>query len=108
MASQRPFWEPSGLVREEMSALYSNRAQAWMAQGYWVEGHVDAECSVELKKVGNAKGWWRRGKCLLEMGRYEEARVVIEEALEFEGTEAELVALRGEVLARIGATKGSS
>ncbi|GAB7342476.1 hypothetical protein MBLNU457_g0675t1 [Dothideomycetes sp. NU457] len=84
MAIQRPVWEPAGLVREELSQLYGNRAQAYMAMGNWAEGAVDAECAVELKKVGNVKGWWRRGKCLLEMGRLEEGREWLREGVEFE------------------------
>ncbi|KAK3117803.1 hypothetical protein LTR53_000491 [Teratosphaeriaceae sp. CCFEE 6253] len=84
MASERPAWEASGLVREELSALYNNRAQAYMAQQAWAEGSVDAECSVELKRVGNVKGWWRRGSCLKEMGRREEAAEWVRSGLEFE------------------------
>lgn len=84
MASERPSWEASGLVREELSALYNNRAQAHMAQQAWVEGMLDAEVSVELKKVGNVKGWWRRGQCLREMGRLGEAEEWVKQGLEFE------------------------
>lgn len=84
MASDRPGWEASGLVREELSALYNNSAQVHMAQQKWAEGAVDAEVSVEVKKVGNIKGWWRRGMCLKEMGRREEAREWIEQGLGLE------------------------
>ncbi|KAK3053962.1 hypothetical protein LTR09_005242 [Extremus antarcticus] len=84
MASERPGWEASGLVREELSALYNNRAQAYMSQQMWPEGAIDAEVSVEMKKVGNVKGWWRRGQCLREMGRLEEAAEWVRGALEFE------------------------
>ncbi|KAE9972588.1 hypothetical protein EG328_004903 [Venturia inaequalis] len=97
MAVGRPLWEPSGLVREELTQLYANRAQAYMASNLWPEGAVDAQCSVELKKGQNAKAWWRRGRCLLEMGRVEEAREWVAEALEFEGQEADLVALMEEI-----------
>ncbi|KAF2012524.1 hypothetical protein BU24DRAFT_425168 [Aaosphaeria arxii CBS 175.79] len=97
MALGRPGWEPSGLVREEVSGLLSNRAQANMAQQNWAEGAVDAEASVEMKKVGNAKAWWRRGKCLLEMGRLDEADAWVKQALEFEATEQDLVHLKDEV-----------
>ncbi|USP78589.1 hypothetical protein yc1106_05863 [Curvularia clavata] len=97
MALARPAWEPSGLVREELSGLLSNRAQANMAQQKWVEGAVDAEASVEMKKVGNAKAWWRRGKCLLEMGRLEEAAQWVKQGLEFEATEQDLVGLKDEI-----------
>lgn len=81
MASERPPWEASGLVREELSALYGNRAQAGMALQGWAEAGVDARVSVELKRVGNVKGWWRRGVCLREMGLLEEAREWISEGL---------------------------
>ena len=102
MALARPHWEPSGLVREEVSGLLSNRAQANMAQGNWAEGAVDAEASVEMKKVGNAKGWWRRGKCLLEMGRLDEANQWVQQGLEFEATEQDLVQLKTEIERRQG------
>ena len=97
MALGRPSWEPSGLVREEVSSLLSNRAQANMAQQLWAEGAIDAEASVEMKKVGNAKGWWRRGKCLLEMGRLDEAELWVKQGLEFEATEQDLVQLKDEI-----------
>ncbi|KAJ4302045.1 hypothetical protein N0V88_002181 [Collariella sp. IMI 366227] len=85
MALTRPAWEPSQLVREEAHALYSNRAQAHMHLGNWAEGAVDAEASVEAKRQGNAKAWFRRGKCLVEMGRLHEAREWVGKGLEFEG-----------------------
>jgi translocation protein SEC72 len=97
MALGRPSWEPSGLVREEVSGLLSNRAQAHMAQQEWAQGAVDAEASVEMKKVGNSKGWWRRGKCLFEMARLEEAETWVKQALEIESTEADLLSLKEEI-----------
>ncbi|GAB7362207.1 hypothetical protein MBLNU230_g2233t1 [Neophaeotheca triangularis] len=84
MAADRPGWEASGLVREEMSALYNNRAQVHMTQQNWAEGAVDAEVAVEVKKVGNVKGWWRRGVCLREMGRKEEAKEWVDSGLALE------------------------
>ncbi|KAK8203144.1 hypothetical protein M8818_005369 [Zalaria obscura] len=113
MALQRPLWEPAGLVREELAALYANRAQAYMALREWVEGAGDAEKGVELKKVGNVKGWWRRGVCLREMGRLEEAREWVGEGVSFEsqgpdkaGVE-ELVALGREIEAAIERRRGA-
>ncbi|KAH9843288.1 translocation protein [Teratosphaeria destructans] len=84
MASERPAWEPSGLIREELSALYNNRAQAYMQIQGWAEAMVDAEVSVECKRVGNVKAWFRRGQCLREMGRLEEAREWVKSGVEFE------------------------
>jgi translocation protein SEC72 len=109
MATSRPVWEPAGLVREELSQLYNNRAQAHMALQLWPAGAADAECSVELKKVGNVKGWWRRGVCLREMGRLEECREWIREGIEFESVAPdksaleELVQLAKEVEGKSGA-----
>lgn len=97
MALGRPGWEPAGLVRDELAGLYANRAQAHMAMQAWAEGMVDAEASVEMKRVGNAKGWWRRGRCLVEMGRLEEARDWVARVLEFEGNDADLVGLMKEL-----------
>lgn len=101
MALTRPAWEPSQLVREEVAALYANRAQAHMALQSWAEGAVDAEASVEAKRAGNAKAWWRRGKCLMEMGRTEEAREWVKRGLEVEGEEAELVQMRKDIEKRL-------
>ncbi|KAI1499553.1 TPR-like protein [Biscogniauxia marginata] len=101
MALTRPQWEPQQLVREEAAALYSNRAQAHMALQAWAEGAVDAEASVEAKRVGNSKAWWRRGKCLSEMGRLAEAREWVARGLEMEGEDVELVALLKDIDTRI-------
>jgi translocation protein SEC72 len=84
MAADRPPWEASGLVREELNTLYGNRAQTLMAQQSWAEAAVDAEIAVEMKKVGNVKAWWRRGQCLKEMGRLEEAAEWVKQGLDFE------------------------
>lgn len=79
-----------------------------MALNDWPAAAIDAECSVELKKVGNVKGWWRRGTCLKEMGRLEEAREWVREGREFESqgpdkeNVKELVGLDQEIESRIG------
>ncbi|KAK4138496.1 hypothetical protein BT67DRAFT_437829 [Trichocladium antarcticum] len=101
MALTRPAWEPSQLVREEAHQLYSNRAQAHMQLAQWPEASADAEASVEAKRQGNAKAWFRRGRCLVEMGRLAEAREWVARGLEFEGEEKELSELLREVDARL-------
>ena len=97
LALERPLWEPSGLVREETAALLANRAQAYVSMGKWPEGAVDAEASIEMKRQGNSKAWWRRAKCLMEMGRVDEAREWVGKAIDIEGEEADLVALAKEI-----------
>jgi len=96
MAKTRPGWEPAGLVREEIAALFANRAQAHMSMREWADGAVDALASVEMRAVNNTKGWWRRSKCLMEMGRFDEARDTAAKGLEF-GADADLLALRKEI-----------
>lgn len=101
LALNRPLWEPQALVREEVAGLLANRAQAHMALQNWPEGSVDAEASVEARRVGNAKAWWRRGRCLMEMSRLEEAREWVKKGLEVEGEEGELVTLLKDIEGRI-------
>ncbi|KAK2732915.1 hypothetical protein FQN57_002436 [Myotisia sp. PD_48] len=84
MAFGRPPWEPAGLVREELAALYCNRAQAYMAQQLWPEAWVDAQISVECNEQGNGKAWWRGAKSLVEMSRWDEARSWLNKGLEAE------------------------
>ncbi|KAK3402573.1 hypothetical protein B0T20DRAFT_3139 [Sordaria brevicollis] len=107
MALARPLWEPSQLVREEVHSLLSNRAQAHMWLQEWPEAAVDAEASVEAKRVGNAKAWFRRGKSLLEMGRLEEAREWVGKGLEVEGEEKELAELGREIERRLEGKSGA-
>ena len=61
---------------------------------------------MEARRTGNAKAWWRRGRCLVEMGRLEEARTWVKNGLEVEGEEADLVSLLKEIEAAIGKKKG--
>ena len=60
MALERPGWEPAGLVREEAALLFANRSQAHMRAQMWAEGAADADASVECKRGGDGKAWWRR------------------------------------------------
>ncbi|WEW59328.1 hypothetical protein PRK78_004798 [Emydomyces testavorans] len=85
MALGRPAWEPLGLVREELAPLYANRAQAHMSGQEWPEGWIDAQLSIECSEENNTKAWWRGGKCLVEMGRWEEAIDWLRRGLEVEG-----------------------
>lgn len=108
MAQSRPGWEPVAVAREELAALYSNRAQAFMSQQDWVEGLLDSKASVEAKPMGNVKAWWRGGKCLVEMARWEEAKTLVHRGVEIEGKASEggkeLLALLEEV--ETGAKRG--
>lgn len=100
MALGRPAWEPASLVRDEVALLYSNRAQAYMAQQLWAEAWVDVQTSVELSPMDNSKAWWRGGKCLTEMMRWEEAMVWVRKGLETENggeSSKDLISLLGDI-----------
>lgn len=90
------------MVRDEAATLYANRAQAYMTVSMWPEGAADGATSVELKRGSNGKAWWRRGKCLTEMGRWEEAREWVREGLEVEGNESDLAGLNREIETHLG------
>ena len=80
--------------------LFANRAQAYMEGKEWALGAADAESSVSAKREGNGKAWWRWGRCLVEMGRWEDAGRVVEEGRVVEGEGAgkgELEGLKREV-----------
>lgn len=96
MAATRPGWEPSGLVREELGLCYLARAAANAESNNWVDGWKDAECSTECRKgpqtgpqgqriPGNPRAFILGGRCLVEMGRSEEAVKWLERAIEVEG-----------------------
>ena len=84
-------------MREEAGILYANRAQAYMAAQMWAEGAADGETSVELKRTDNGKAWWRRGRCLCEMGRWDDAAEWVRQGLEVAGNEPDLAALTKEI-----------
>lgn len=83
IASQRLPWEPSQLMREELSTVLSNRSAAYTAAGDYVGALVDADFVTRLKRPWN-KGWFRKAKALLELGQPEEAREAIQLGLAFE------------------------
>ncbi|KEF57311.1 uncharacterized protein A1O9_05228 [Exophiala aquamarina CBS 119918] len=98
MAAARPGWEPMGLAREELAMMYLSRGAANCSVQNWVEGLIDAECSVECKSgpgqgpngeriPGNPKAWIVGGRCLMEMARWRDAVEWLERAVEKEGVE---------------------
>ena len=101
MASSRPSWEPVGLVREELAALFRGRAESEIAQSHWVEGWKDAESSVECRAgvppnippgqqvPGNKRAWVLGSRCLTEMGRRDSALGWLEKGVNVEGTDGD-------------------
>ena len=109
MALSRPGFESNVLVREELAPLLASRAQAHMILKQWAEGAADGKSAVECVRGLNpqqlqmqgpgggpaamkevlGKACVRRGRCLVEMGLWEEAKRWVDEVDGGEGREWE-------------------
>lgn len=83
MAFQRPFWESHELTEREVSVCLSNRSIAYISLEQWVNAYIDAEWGIRIKP-DYSKAYFRKGKALMGMKRYEEAVHAFEIGLEFE------------------------
>ena len=96
MAGGRPAWEPITLIREELSALYRERAASHVELRNWVDGWKDSEASIECKRPqglnlpGKGNAWARGGKCLMELGRFGEAVEWLGRGVDCEGVGAQI------------------
>ncbi|KAI8886839.1 TPR-like protein [Backusella circina FSU 941] len=74
LAWSRPLWEPLAFqyVREELAPILSNRSATQVYLDNHVSALVDAEAVTRLKRDWG-KGWFRKGKALHGLGRYQEA-----------------------------------
>ncbi|KAI8991350.1 hypothetical protein BDF20DRAFT_904054 [Mycotypha africana] len=88
----RPLWEPLAFqfVREEVATILSNRSAAHAAMNNYVEALVDAQIVTRLKKDWS-KGWFRNGKALLGLHRYEEAIKAFQTGLTYESQSEDLL-----------------
>ncbi|CAG8504395.1 13310_t:CDS:1 [Racocetra fulgida] len=89
MAFQRPVWEPCELTRRDVSTCLINRAAAHMAINSWLNAYIDAEWGIRIKP-DYVKGYFRKGKALMEMKRYDEAVQAFEIGLGFEPSDKSL------------------
>lgn len=83
MASSRPLWEANELVRDELSMLLANRSAAFASAGAYIEALCDADAVIKIKKPWG-KGHFRKGKALVGLQRYEEARAAFTLGQQFE------------------------
>jgi translocation protein SEC72 len=83
IAVQRPPWEASQLMREELSTVLSNRSAAYFEMGDYISALVDAETVIQLKKPWS-KGYFRKAKALMQLHSYQEAKETLELGLSFE------------------------
>jgi translocation protein SEC72 len=83
LSATRPTFESAQYSRDELSIALCNRSAAYAADNKWIEALVDANAVIGLKRNWT-KGHFRKGKALLGLKRYDEAKQAILLGLEFE------------------------
>ncbi|KAH8104039.1 hypothetical protein BXZ70DRAFT_1005593 [Cristinia sonorae] len=89
LAAQRPPWEASQLMREEVATVMSNRSVAFLEEGDYIDALVDAETVIALKRPWS-KGHFRKTKALIQMQQWDDAREAVQLGLNFEPGNAEM------------------
>ncbi|PSR82579.1 hypothetical protein PHLCEN_2v6012 [Hermanssonia centrifuga] len=83
IAAQRPPWEASQVMREEVTTILSNRSASYLEADDPISALVDAEVVIQLKRPWG-KGHFRKAKALEKMKWYEDSKAAIELGLTFE------------------------
>lgn len=96
MAASRPPWEPAALANDEMAVLLCNRSAAFFGAELFAEAYADAHACIELKKPW-MKGYFRKAKACIKLGRYREAKEVLRAGLTYEPHSEDLLTLEKEV-----------
>ncbi|GAC94800.1 hypothetical protein PHSY_002373 [Pseudozyma hubeiensis SY62] len=96
VAASRPLWEANQVARDELSLCLANRSAAFASCEDWIGALCDAEAVTKLKKPW-AKGHYRKGKALVGLKRWREAREAFELGLQFDPENADLKSAVGEL-----------
>jgi len=84
-------------------SIYGNRSLGYIRIKRYEEGLSDAERALQLDRFW-MRGYQRKAQCLIELGRIEEAKSVIEDGLKLEVEYSPLIQLLDEINTRITAT----
>lgn len=85
LAIQRPPWEASQVMREELTTAVSNRSAAYCDTRDYLSALADAETVIAIRRNWT-KGHFRKAKALLGLGRLRDASDAIRLGLDFEPT----------------------
>lgn len=88
MTLDRPLWESSVVVAEELSVCLANRSAAYAAVNAYIEALCDADAAIQLRRSWS-KGHFRKGKALAGLQRFAEARAAFNLGLQFDPDNAE-------------------
>ncbi|KAL1748154.1 hypothetical protein HDZ31DRAFT_22396, partial [Schizophyllum fasciatum] len=83
VAVQRPPWEASQFMREDVSAILSNRAASFLEVQDPISALADADAVVNVRRPWS-KGHFRRAKALQQLGDLTEAAAAARQGLAFE------------------------
>jgi translocation protein SEC72 len=83
LAIQRPPWEASQVMREELTTVVSNRSAAYCDTRDYLSALADAETVIAIRRNWN-KGHLRKAKALLGLGRLRDAKDAVRLGLDFE------------------------
>ncbi|POY71521.1 hypothetical protein BMF94_5442 [Rhodotorula taiwanensis] len=96
IAASRPVFESNVYARDELALALANRSAAYLGAGDPVSALIDADAVIQLKRPW-IKGHFRKGKALVAMARYEEAREAFLLGLQFDPSAEELQGAVSEV-----------
>ncbi|KAG7093548.1 hypothetical protein E1B28_007218 [Marasmius oreades] len=96
IAVQRPPWEANQFMREELSAIISNRSAAYCESRDYISALADADTVIIIRRNWS-KGHFRKGKALMGLDRPTDARDALQVGLAFEPNNAELNAFLADV-----------
>jgi len=85
-------------IDTENAVIFSNRSAAYANLGQWSEAWADAQRATFLDpKYG--KGWQRKGMACHKLGKYSDAKIAYNRALDFDPLNEQLKTLLKEVTA---------
>ncbi|ORY87694.1 hypothetical protein BCR37DRAFT_342760 [Protomyces lactucae-debilis] len=96
MAASRPPWEPSQMANDEMAILLANRSAAFLGAEAYPEAYADACCCVDLRKPW-PKGYFRKARALVKLGKVMEALETVQAGLGYEPTNEDLLNTKKEI-----------
>ncbi|KAF9266812.1 TPR-like protein [Marasmius fiardii PR-910] len=96
IAVQRPPWEANQFMREELSAIVSNRSAAYCESRDYISALADADTVIIIRRNWS-KGHFRKAKALMGLNRPIDARDALQVGLAFEPNNAELNAFLADV-----------
>ena len=85
LAMNRPPWEATQVLKEELSTAISNRSAAYFELKDYISALADAEMVIHLRRNWS-KGHFRKAKALVGLGRLREAADAVRLGLDFEPT----------------------